>query len=897
MADSSNLTQTYTPGSDIAAGYNLSQIIWGRAGNDTILGYQPLKPSPGQEQHDAFIGDLALDDQRSRQWSNTFILGDSTQSYYTNGDPLTFGLNDFASILDFNPAQDFVQLHGNSNDYQLVNVGLGEVLLQQQPTGLDAVGFFLGSTDLNLDGNYFQYEGDTPSQPVAPQIQQLGSSGFDLSASTATDPDGNVYIVGGTTGSSGGDNAGLRDALVTKYDSQGNLLWTKEFGTTRSDTISSIAVDNQGNFYLAGLTEGDLAGSKQATVSDSWVAKYDSNGNQQWIQQFGEASISQAYSIAVDDNSNVFVSGITVGPSDASFVQDNAWVTKYDTNGSQQWFTNIGVPDSFTESYGLTVGNDGSVYATGWTLGDLAGQNAGQYDNWVGKLDNNTGQVQWVNQSGTSDYEWSWSNATDSQGNVYTTGWTLGDLGGPNAGSYDAFLSKYDSQGNQLWTQQFGTSGDDEAFHINIDSNDNIFLTGYTDGNLGGTSAGSSDAWVAKYDTNGNQAWITQFGTPEIEQAYGITSDNTGNLYVTGVTEGSLGAANAGSFDSWVAKLDAASGTLEDFGGTPSSVNTSPVLNASVSNTGDNQLTNQVSDTGNNQLTDQQLTDFIGSFFQEFSQDNNLQLYASVANDSLNGATSNDLLSTIYGNDSISGGDNTIYGHCGNDTLYGESNNNLLYGKGGDDILYGGEGNNKLYGEDGNDTLYGGADNNILDGGEGNNLIYGGEGQNTVLAGAGNDEIYTSTGNDIISAGDGNNLIHAGKGKNTIATGAGNDTIYTRAGNDFIYAGAGDDLIYAGRGDNIIYGGTGNNTIHSGRGHDLFVLTPGEGASTISHFDINKDLLGLTDGLTFDQLSITQGTNGNEFFTQVGIANSDDLLATLNWVQADTITSSSFTFV
>ncbi len=885
MSDSTNFLQTYTPNSDVAAGFNLSQIIYGRVGNDTFLGLQPLTPSPGQTQNDLFLGDLAIEDPTYRQWSDTFILGDSTQAYYDNGNPQTFGLNDFASIVDFNPAQDFIQLHGTSNDYQLVNLGFGEALLQQNETGLDVIGFFLGNSNLSLGGDYFLYQGYTPPETALPQIQQLGSSGFDLTPTTATDPSGNVYIAGGTTGSLAGDNAGLRDALVTKYDSLGNVLWTKQFGTSSTDMIYGIATDKQGNFYVAGFTEGDLASPKQAVVSDSWVAKYDSNGNQQWIQQFGEASISEAFSIDVDDNSNVYLSGITVKPS-AEIATDDSWVIKYDTNGNRQWFTEYGTP-AFDETYAVAVSNDGSVYSGGWTLGDLGGENAGLYDAALAKLNNN-GEVEWTRQLGTPDYEWMWGVDTDSQGNVYATGWTLGDLGGENAGSYDVFLTKYDSQGNQQWIKQFGTAGDDEAFRLNIDSNDNIFLTGYTDNSLGGSNAGSYDAWVAKYDTNGNQGWITQFGTPELDHGLGITSDNAGNVYVTGLTGGSLGATNAGSFDSWLAKLDGASGTLQDFSGTPNSVDASPALNLLGSDTGNAQLTNQVSDTGDSQLPDQQIVDFIGNYLQEFTQANNLQLYAQAGND---------LLSAIYGNDVISGGHDTIDGSCGNDTLYGENDNNTIYGKAGDDILYGGEGNNKLYGDDGNDTLYGGTGNNTLDGGEGNDLIYARQGQNTVLAGAGNNKMYTGLGNDIINTGDGNNLIYAGKGKNTITTGAGNDTIYAGAGNDTIYAGAGDDFIYAGRGDNILYGGTGNDTLSSGRGRDVFVLTPGEGASTIIKFDISKDLLGLTEGLTYEELSITQGTNGGEFFTQISVANSNDLLATLNWVEADTITSSSFTFV
>lgn len=600
--------QIYTPNSDLAAGVRPRQFIAGRTGNDTLVGYQPTTANPGQFQIDIFNGDLTIEDPASRQWSDTFILGDWQQAYYANGNPDTYGLNDFGLITDFNSTQDFIELNGNADNYQLLDVGVGAAILQQQQTGPDVVGFLLGNSNLSLESNYFNFQGFTPPPgPVVPQTQQLGSSGFDLSVATATDPLGNVYIAGGTTGSLGGPNNGpARDAFVAKYDSQGNQLLTKQIGISDLDTISDIATDDQGNFYVAGITAGDLGGIKQGDSTDAFVAKYDSNGDQQWIEQFGQNVIFQSFGIDVDDNGNAYVSGIDV-ESSANVITDDFWVSKFDTNGNQQWFTETGIPDEFDESYDVTVGSDGSVYATGWTLSDLAGENAGLYDNHLAKYDNSTGQLEWIEQYGTSDYEWSWGVDTDSQGNVYTTGWSLGDLAGTgNLGSYDAYLTKYDSQGNPLWIQQFGTSDDDEAFDIFIDSSDNIFLTGYTNGNLGGLNAGSFDTWAARYDTDGNQVWLQQFGTPDFEQGYGITSDDAGNLYLTGVTGGSLGDTNAGSFDSWLAKLDAVSGSLLDFSGVPDLFNTSPSLVSLGNNAGDRQL------------ADQQMIDFIDNFFREY---------------------------------------------------------------------------------------------------------------------------------------------------------------------------------------------------------------------------------------------------------------------------------------
>ncbi len=563
-----------TPGSDITFCSQKSEIIWGRDGNDTLLGFDPNTNTPGQWKIDVFIGDLVeqqiTGEGTPRDWNNRFIFGDWKQPYYANGDPGIFGLNDFALVTDFNPAMDIIQLHGSPQDYQLVDVGFGEALLQQKETGSDVIGFLLGNSNLSLESNYFQFEGNTPPKgPVIPQTQQLGTAGIDFSANSATDSMGNVYLAGSTSGSLGGLNAGSSDAWVAKYDSDGNQVWLRQFGTPGNDITINMTTDKQGNSYLTGMTTGDSEATSQGNT-DAWMVKYDSEGNQVWLQHFNPGLFND--SCNVDDNGNIYLSGVQIQQgSGVLTIRDDPWVAKYDSNGNQQWFQNFGTSD-LDEAYGVAVSSDGNVYSTGWTRGNLGGLNPGLYDAWIAKHDKN-GQLQWIKQFGTKDYEYAWSVDTDSQGNVYATGWTLGDLGGKNAGSYDAFLAKYDSQGNQQWIKQFGTPGDDEAYRINIDSNNNIFLTGQTNNSLGGSNAGSYDTWVAKFDTNGNQVWTKQLGTPEFDQGLGISSDSVGHLYVTGITEGSLGAINAGSEDVWVAKLDAENGTLQDFtAGTPECV-------------------------------------------------------------------------------------------------------------------------------------------------------------------------------------------------------------------------------------------------------------------------------------------------------------------------------------
>ena len=94
--------------------------------------------------------------------------------------------------------------------------------------------------------------------------------------------------------------------------------------------------------------------------------------------------------------------------------------------------------------------------------------------------------------------------------------------------------------GSEQWTRQLGTSGVDQAWAIAADGT-NIYVVGSVRGALPGQTnpSGSDDAFVRKYDSNGVERWTRQFGTGDQEQAYGVAVDASG-VYVTGRTTGSL---------------------------------------------------------------------------------------------------------------------------------------------------------------------------------------------------------------------------------------------------------------------------------------------------------------------------------------------------------------------
>ncbi|MFO1153135.1 MAG: SBBP repeat-containing protein [Rhodospirillales bacterium] len=167
------------------------------------------------------------------------------------------------------------------------------------------------------------------------------------------------------------------------------------------------------------------------------------------------------------------------------------------------------------------------------------------------------GGIIWKRQFGTQDDDRATGVAVDAGGNILIAGYTWGSLGGPNQGNEDAFVAKYDANSKHLWTRQFGTGAADEGYGVATDVAGNVVIAGSTYGSLGGFNRGYSDVFIAKYDVNGKHLWARQFGTGTGEEAYSLATDAAGNVVVAGYTWGSLGGANQGNEDAFVAKYDA----------------------------------------------------------------------------------------------------------------------------------------------------------------------------------------------------------------------------------------------------------------------------------------------------------------------------------------------------
>jgi len=330
--------------------------------------------------------------------------------------------------------------------------------------------------------------------------------------------------------------------------------WVKEYaGPANGDDYSTaIAVDGGGNVYVTGASDGISTSYDYATIkygangSREWVARYDGPGNQ----------LDSPTAIAMDGDGNVYVTGHSNGVS-SEFDHDFDYATiKYDTNGKPKWVTRYSSPEGSDDMpVGLAVDGFGNVYVAGRSQGETDYENSTviKYDAdgnciWTRRFDgtayaialddsanvyvtgtvtikyDSDGNRKWVTRSsGVTS-----SIAVDGTGNVYVAGYMERTSSG-----FDYIMVKYDANGSRKWVKRYNGpgNGSDFAHAIALDGAGNVYVTGVSEG----TSSGEDYATV-KYDVNGNRKWVKRYNGPANggDSASAIALDGKGNVYVIG---------------------------------------------------------------------------------------------------------------------------------------------------------------------------------------------------------------------------------------------------------------------------------------------------------------------------------------------------------------------------
>jgi len=365
----------------------------------------------------------------------------------------------------------------------------------------------------------------------------------DCASSIVVDESGNVYVTGPSDGIGTGS-----DYATIKYNSSGVQQWIVRYNGPGNavDNASSIAIDASGNVFVTGVSRGSGTGDDYATI------KYNSSGVQQWIVRYNgpENGDDYAYSIAVDGSGNVYVTGYSFG---GETFNDYATI-KYNSSGVQQWVARYNGPGNGDDRAStIAVDGSGSVYVTGISTGS----GGTSFDIATVKY-NSQGIQQWVVRYSAGSDDWANAIALDATGNVYVTGGSVGSGTG-----VDYVTIKYNSTGAQQWVARYNGLGNstDQALSIAVDLEGNVYVTGESNGIVTNV-----DYATIKYNSSGVQQWVARYNGPgnDGDRASSIALDATGNVYVTGWSAG-IGTGisdyatikyNSPGVEQWVARHD-----------------------------------------------------------------------------------------------------------------------------------------------------------------------------------------------------------------------------------------------------------------------------------------------------------------------------------------------------
>ncbi len=304
-----------------------------------------------------------------------------------------------------------------------------------------------------------------------------GGNGVDSVTGIEIAQDNSIIVYGQTWSTSlpdgltyQGAGGGFGDVFMVKYDSAGKKVFSKSFGTANGDSIQNhgVSTDALGNIYFTGHTLGSLPGFVNPgggwTGWDAFIGKLDSAGNLQWLKEYPNTADEVSYGLVVDPATGV---STMAGWSQTTF------------------------PGSPTAHQG--GGNDCFV-AQADASGNL---NGNAYD------------------FGTAGSEICRNIARDRSGNIIVAGYSSGAIPGHTngTGSYCGIFAKFTSSLALVWLNQIPCNAPNFPLGLDVDSNGDIFFSGYTNGNQFGTLAGVNDLIYGKLDGNtGNLLWGKQDG-------------------------------------------------------------------------------------------------------------------------------------------------------------------------------------------------------------------------------------------------------------------------------------------------------------------------------------------------------------------------------------------------
>jgi len=363
--------------------------------------------------------------------------------------------------------------------------------------------------------------------------RQFGTDHSDEAWDVAVDELGNVYVTGVTNGALDGPSHGDADAFVRKYSPRGELLWGYQDGTLASESGYRLALDAVSRVHV--LVNGQYE-------SQLWLLDLEGTLLSQ------QALLTGYVDLAVDPSGGRYLTRsfpVSDGTTDLE-------VTRLTIDGAVVW-TNIVNGGGYEAPAALALLGGGDIIVTGATDGSLFQPSVSSSDAFLARLSAVDGSLVWGDQFIAGYYQTAPSSlAVDSQDNVYVTG-TTWDVGSVS----DGFVARATADGTLEWTLFLGTYEADDFVDIAVGPFDEATLTGMTTGLLGQYAQGGEDGLAARIFPYGYFGYVNQFGTSGDDLVRGIAAAPDGAWFVVGSTAGSFpGSTHAGGYrDAFVLRV------------------------------------------------------------------------------------------------------------------------------------------------------------------------------------------------------------------------------------------------------------------------------------------------------------------------------------------------------
>ncbi|KFE62371.1 hypothetical protein DB31_4081 [Hyalangium minutum] len=218
-------------------------------------------------------------------------------------------------------------------------------------------------------------------------VRQVGTAKNDYARGVAADSEGNIYLAGHSFGSLGGPNQNpsllTSDMVLIKYDTNGNLVWKRQMGTTTSESVSGVATSRQLNgaiaIYVVGYTSAAYDGQSHSGGTDIFMTQFDKLGNKLWSRQKGTAGNDYPNGLASDGGANLYVAGRTDYDMDTNTPETsrNVFLMKYSAGGVWLFHKQLGSINLLNpmmmddEGFGVAADINDNVYVAGGTFGEF----------------------------------------------------------------------------------------------------------------------------------------------------------------------------------------------------------------------------------------------------------------------------------------------------------------------------------------------------------------------------------------------------------------------------------------------------------------------------------------------------------------------------------------------